>query len=79
MSDVTVLYIFSLGWVCWRGVYLLFLQMSQVSLSRKGVVRTFVVPVVPEIVKTYELLAPEMCEVFDLLSAGDAPALGYTW
>ena len=28
-SGVAVLCIFSLGWVCWRGVYLLFLQLRQ--------------------------------------------------
>jgi len=27
-SDVAVLCIFYLGWVCWQGVYLLFLQLS---------------------------------------------------
>jgi len=30
--------LFFLGWVCWRGVYLLFLQLSQVTLSRTGFV-----------------------------------------
>ena len=28
-SGVAVLCIFSLGWVCWRGEYLLFLQLQQ--------------------------------------------------